>query len=283
MTTYILYHDDADGYASALSAYMVYGEKANYICVQYGQPFPVQNLSKSDTIFILDFSYSRDILEDVHNKVNNLVIIDHHETASQQLDGLDYAIFDMNKSGARLSWEYFNPNFPVPEIILLVEDRDLWRFNLENTKAFDAGMRSSGKYKQITFWKEVLDNIDLFRQIIHDGQLLVKDLNARVNAFVKNPSKYKLTMINNHKVAIFNTTYDISELGNIFNTTLDIDYSISYFFTNTGELVLSYRGRNDGVHVGELCKAMGGGGHHAAAGCKLSLSDGIDWLKKIYG
>jgi nanoRNase/pAp phosphatase (c-di-AMP/oligoRNAs hydrolase) len=88
--------------------------------------------------------------------------------------------------------------------------------------------------------------------------------------------------IDGHKVAIYNTTDNISELGNAFNTTLDIDYSISYFFTNEGELVLSYRGKKGHVHVGDLCKKLGGGGHAAAAGVKLPIEAGLAWLKKIY-
>lgn len=282
MTTYVLYHDDADGYASALAAYMKLGDEASYICVQYGQDFPIKNLNCIDNVFILDFSYKKEILEEVHNKVVNLVVIDHHETAMQDLDHLDYAIFDMSKSGARLSWEYFNPDIQVPNLILLVEDRDLWKFTLEDTKAFDAGMRSTGRYKEIKYWKEVLTETSLFQQIVHDGKLLVKDLEGRVNSFIKNPSKYKLVDIDGHKVAIFNTTNDISELGNAFNTELDVDYSISYFFTNKGELVLSYRGKKGHVHVGELCKKFGGGGHAASAGVKLDLLAGIEWLKKYY-
>ncbi len=283
MTTYVLYHDDADGYASAMAAYMVYEDRATYISVQYGQAFPIDNLTKSDNVFILDFSYKKEILEEVHSKVALLVVLDHHETAMQDLDHLDYAIFDMSKSGARLSWEYFHPDISVPILVKLVEDRDLWKFDHFDTKAFDAGMRATGQYKNIKFWKEVLLSTSLYGSIVTEGRVLVKNLDGRVNSFVKNPDKYKLVSIGEHIVAVYNTTTDISELGNVFNQHLDIDYSISYFFTNKGELVLSYRGKQDGPHVGELCKALGGGGHAAAAGCKLDLVAGAEWLKKIYG
>ena len=284
MTTYVLYHDDADGYASAMCVYLISGDKASYIPVQYGQVFPIflNDLKQTDNIFILDFSYKEEILETVRSKVGSLTVIDHHETAMRDLEHLSYAIFDMSKSGARLSWEYFHPNTPAPMIVKLVEDRDLWKFTLEDTKAFDAGMRSTGKYKDIKYWVEVHRNPSLLEQLIHDGRLLVKDLESRVNSFVKNPSKYKLVDIDGHKVAVYNTTDNLSELGNAFNTTLDIDYSISYFFTNEGELVLSYRGKKGHVHVGDLCKKLGGGGHAAAAGVKLPIEAGLAWLNNIY-
>ena len=284
MTTYVLYHDDADGYASAMCVYLISGDKASYIPVQYGQVFPIflNDLKPTDNIFILDFSYKEEILETVRSKVGSLTVIDHHETAMRDLEHLSYAIFDMSKSGARLSWEYFHPNTPAPMIVKLVEDRDLWKFTLEDTKTFDAGMRSTGKYKDIKYWVEVHRNPSLLEQLIHDGRLLVKDLESRVNSFVKNPSKYKLVDIDGHKVAVYNTTDNISELGNAFNTTLDIDYSISYFFTNEGELVLSYRGVKGRVHVGDICQKLGGGGHAAAAGVKLPIEAGLAWLNNIY-
>ncbi|NYU10885.1 hypothetical protein A8O28_16815 [Enterobacteriaceae bacterium CCUG 67584] len=36
--TAVLYHNDADGFASALAAWLVYGDNANYIPVRYGEP-----------------------------------------------------------------------------------------------------------------------------------------------------------------------------------------------------------------------------------------------------
>ncbi|WP_181034873.1 hypothetical protein [Cronobacter sakazakii] len=36
--TAVLYHNDADGFASALAAWLRYGEEAHYIPVRYGEP-----------------------------------------------------------------------------------------------------------------------------------------------------------------------------------------------------------------------------------------------------
>ncbi len=40
MTTTILYHNDADGFAAALAAWLRYGDNAHYIEVAYGKPVP---------------------------------------------------------------------------------------------------------------------------------------------------------------------------------------------------------------------------------------------------
>lgn len=36
--------------------------------------------------------------------------------------------FDMEKSGARLAWDFFQPYRPTPALVTAVEDRDLWRW-----------------------------------------------------------------------------------------------------------------------------------------------------------
>ena len=50
-------------------------------------------------------------------------------------------IFCQAKSGARLAWEFFHPNTPCPLLLQHIEDQDLWRFSLLDTKVFCAGLR----------------------------------------------------------------------------------------------------------------------------------------------
>src|SRR5581483_4605210 len=47
--------------------------------------------------------------------------------------------FDMNKAGCRLTWEHFNHrDDPPPFLVELVEDRDLWRFNIPCSRELNA-------------------------------------------------------------------------------------------------------------------------------------------------
>ena len=54
-------------------------------------------------------------------------------------------LLDNNKSGALLSWEYFCPSEPVPNLIAYISDSDLWQFKNYNTKAFMQYLRSQPK------------------------------------------------------------------------------------------------------------------------------------------
>jgi hypothetical protein len=43
-------------------------------------------------------------------------------------------MFDMEKSGCLLTWEWFFKNRQPPQALLAVNDRDLWKFELPWTR-----------------------------------------------------------------------------------------------------------------------------------------------------
>jgi hypothetical protein len=45
-------------------------------------------------------------------------------------------------SGARLAWDFFWPDKQVPDLINFIEDRDLWRFAMPNSKQFFSGFEA---------------------------------------------------------------------------------------------------------------------------------------------
>ena len=96
-------------------------------------------------VYIVDFSYKRPILLVMADWANSITILDHHKTAQEDLKDLAEetrtrieVLFNMDKSGARLAWEYFHPGADVPELVKYVEDRDLWRFKYIDTSAVNA-------------------------------------------------------------------------------------------------------------------------------------------------
>ena len=103
MKTTVLYHDDTDGFGAAFALWTKFREDATYIPIQYGQPVPdISDDTKN--LYIVDFSYKREICEDLAKKYE-LHIYDHHISAKKELAGLPYAVFDKTKSGCILAWE----------------------------------------------------------------------------------------------------------------------------------------------------------------------------------
>ena len=72
--------------------------------------------------------------------------VDHHKSAmeknpelwnSDEIDGLR----SLEKSGCELTWEWFSPHEPAPEVVQLVGDYDTWTFKYgDRTKAFGEGI-----------------------------------------------------------------------------------------------------------------------------------------------
>lgn len=292
---YVLHHDDNDGYASALALYQIYEDGATYIPVQYGQKFPDIEIDKNTTVYIVDFSYDRATLENVHSKVKMLLVLDHHETAEEDLKGLPYAIYYNKMAGATLCWVYFHPGKPIPYMFQLVEDYDLYKFLLKDTRSFNYGMKALGYDKDLKKWVVVLNSQHVFGEVLSTGDVLKEEVDNRIKKF-KDRKSYKICMDSNGlKFALYNTGELINELAESLyrDEELALDYTMSYFFTREGEVVFSLRSNKDNPSspkvntiAKELANSFGedssGGGHKNAAGCHTSFSKGVSLLALHY-
>jgi len=129
----VLYHADcSDGFGAAWAAWKHLGNDASYMPMEYGTAPP--SLHRNVHVYILDFTFPRDVIGDMHDHCKELVIIDHHGTTAKELEGLPYVVFDERKSGAVLAWEYFHPSAPIPELLRYIMDRDLWQFRLPQSR-----------------------------------------------------------------------------------------------------------------------------------------------------
>jgi oligoribonuclease NrnB/cAMP/cGMP phosphodiesterase (DHH superfamily) len=120
---YILYHADCpDGFGAAYAAWKHLGAQATYLPVQHGNPAP--DLRADATVYLVDFCYPKETLLPIVAQAKQVQVIDHHASAQKDLAEIDLAqypklsvIFDMEKSGAVLTWEYFHPDAPVPDFL----------------------------------------------------------------------------------------------------------------------------------------------------------------------
>lgn len=270
MKNIILYHANcSDGSAAAMAAWLKFGEKAKYIPVQYNNPLP--EIESGSNVHILDFSYPRDILIELHNRSSNLIVLDHHKTAMAALKDLPFATFDLEKSGARLAWEYFHPDRDVPELITLVEDRDLWRFKFEDTKPVAAALALEKDFKSFAPY------VENCAPLIPRGKYKLEFDRVAIDSAVK---KAIATHWFGYTCVIINIGDLISDVGANFYSKYDIDFAVMYFITKEGEFVFSLRSNR--VDVSQIALQFGGGGHAGAAGGKLSMAQGARLLELLY-
>lgn len=124
----VIYHANCwDGFCAAWIARKALGEIEPYPGY-YGQSPP--NVRGRD-VYLLDFSYPREHMRTILGQARFVVVLDHHKTAQEALNGLvdefiqrpdlirtdseanpngqelPFVRFDMERSGGRLAWEYF--------------------------------------------------------------------------------------------------------------------------------------------------------------------------------
>jgi len=258
-----------DGISAAWVAWKVFGDKAQYTPCVYGNPLP--QIEKGDEVYILDFSFPRQVLLDWEKICKKIVLLDHHRTAEADLKGLPFVTFNMEKSGALLAYEYFYPNKPTPWLIQHVSDRDLWKFKLDKSRAFHSYLKSHRFDFKI--WDEINNEMESGQEardlIYAKGEAIEKYQNQIVQNTVDGFSW--VGYLDRHRVAICNATCDWSEIGEyLLKKFPDVEFSVSYWDTADGKRQYSLRSNSD-FDVSEFAKTKGGGGHAKAAGFILPI------------
>lgn len=256
----VIYHAGClDGIAAAYAAYVKFGYSAKYIPFTY-RMIPNLDILKGKEIYVVDFSFKREMYLKLLAVADSVTVLDHHKTAHEEIG--DLVTIDQSKSGAVLAWEYFHPETPVPELFLLVQDRDLWQWQYASTDAFTSYMF----LKPLT-----LENFETamsmsLDDMISKGQIILDYNNnelARASRSVRNVN------ILGYIVPIANVPVSLSsKMGN--QMALGNPFSISYS-DNRDVRMFSLRSTDEGLDVSAIAKVYGGGGHRAASGFSLPL------------
>jgi len=284
----VLYHGGGcrDGFAAAWVMRMLY-QDAEFLPVNYGEPVP--DVDGRD-VFLVDFCYGAFDLVRLVQRNKSVTVLDHHATAEATLkevrDKIDdpdkfVFVFDTTKSGARLAWEWCvresGPNEPFwerdasgvdtprdpPWLVAYVEDRDLWRWALPNSRAVNAAIRLTPL--EFGAWDEMSHCLpeDLIRQglavLQRDAEIVASHVRAAV------PRR-----IAGSVVPAVNATVLTSEIGHeLCQGRL---FAAMYFDDlKAGVRRWSLRSDMGGMDVGAVAKSLGGGGHARAAGFEEAL------------
>lgn len=264
METKVLYHNGCnDGFSAAYCAWTVLGDSAEYIGVSYGEEPPTIN--DGDRVYVVDFSYSRQVMLAMAKIASEIVVLDHHKTAQEALLGLSFANFNMNKSGAVLAWEYWHPDEPVPTLIQYVQDRDLWKKELTISDEVHVTLRSFKMDFQVWDALAKLSYDDFLFIARTIGTPILQKRQQDVEAIA---ATYTWTEIGGYKVPTVHTskpTYT-SDIGHYLCKILpEAPFSAIASDDEDGNTRWGLRSVGN-FDVSEIAKQYGGGGHRNAAG-----------------
>lgn len=258
-----IYHGNcADGFGAAWVVRKALGE-IDFHPGKYQEAPP--DVEGKDVVLV-DFSYKRPVLLEMAASANSILIIDHHKTAAEDLVDLPANVickFDMHHSGAMMTWEHFFPNEIPPPLLLHIEDRDLWRFALKNTRQIQANVFSYPYDFQV--WDNLMATAP--ETLAVEGEAIERKQSKDIHELLGVTTRDMI--IAGHRVHVANLPYTMSsdaghELAN------GMPFAACYWDTPEGR-VFSLRSSDEGVDVSEVAKQYGGGGHRNASGFRMSF------------
>lgn len=267
--TVVIYHGNCrDGFGGALAAWKKFGDEASYIPARTQEAAPEGLVDK--TVYLVDYSYSKQQLDALVAQNSSVIVIDHHKTAEEAVTAFPENVFDLSHSGAVLAWKYFHPDTEVPLLLQYIEDHDLWKFKLPDTRPFGAAL---GEY-EMTFpsWDDLMERLEdatFFAEFVSHGQIIAAYQDKLVESIME--FREKILFQGYEGYAINASRIHRSILGNKLAELNKQEgrepFGIVYY-RYEGHVHCSLRSRDD-FDVRLLAEKYGGGGHTQAASIRV--------------
>lgn len=317
-----------DGVFAALAAYLYHSRlavPAVFIPNSVYNPIKVKDLDHEafNAFYLLDFVGPEGFAIDLCSKGKTVIVLDHHKTAYNALSAkvVNNLVthFDMRRSGATIAFDYFtnklehdmrtrsNRHIPagkdiheettlvdkssLPRVRRLfdyIEDADLWKWKLPQSKAFNSGLRSLNiEYNANT-------NTSLFQQllslevseVIAIGEKELSSNQIRLDAALKfsfivdlgqglfgkclaveNNDMADLRSDLGHQLAAKSLALELRPIGAVAYKAEDVD----------GDLVKVSLRSIEGEDTTKISQAYGGGGHAGASSFMISKKTFDGW------
>ncbi|XP_078440627.1 DHHA1 domain protein [Wolffia australiana] len=220
----VLYHYPCpDGAFAALAAHLYFKAQSLptvFIPNTVYNPVRPENIPFRDVedVYLLDFIGPPEFVAKISSKAKRVIILDHHKTAVEELSRDDHQklsnvtmVIDMKRSGATIAYDFFRDKLlkesmvsdhdainantlgglieeneigRVSRLFKLVEDGDLWRWEIPDSKAFHWGLKDMNIEFNVNRNPSVFDQLLKLdpdsvicrgKDIIHRNQRLIKD------------------------------------------------------------------------------------------------------------
>lgn len=269
----VLYHARcADGTGAAWVAWKKFGNKAEYLPIEPRER--LKKLPQNREIYLLDNSYPAAYLKRLAKVGNRVTIIDHHKTAEKDVLFAQNGVFDLNHSGAVLAWEFFFPDKPTPKLLLHIEDFDLWKFKMSDTKKVSAFFAWAGfEIGEFDALIKQFANVLKKKKMLAKASVLIENEDRLAERLLKNAEQVNFV---GHKILVVNSPILNSQIGARL-WQIKGPFSVVWH-ERKGRRYFSMRSNKDGkFDVSKVAVRYGGGGHPAAAAFSLPISKPFPW------
>ena len=280
-----IHHDKCpDGFTAAWAVDCHFQGKVDHLSANYGAPVP--DAIDGRDVIIVDFSWPADELEKIAGRARSLVVLDHHKSAEANLAGFGEAvttteglklwermrdgkepvralkIFDMDRSGARLTWDFLGRRGTGARLVDYVQDRDLWTWKLPRSREINALICSTPF--SIEAWDLLSMRMDHepFKLADLGGAILMNQEKILADTL---PDVTRRMVIGGYEVPVANLPYFMaSDAAHILNR--GEPFAAVYHDRRDGrKFSLRSSGEEGSVDVSAIAALHGGGGHRNAA------------------
>jgi len=268
----VIYHgrNCPDGFAAALAAWLFYQGRAEFLGLDHGDIKSVADLPALDgrAVYILDFSFSAEILRGIEERAVKLVMLDHHKSAADQLAGFvcrcGVVHFDMHKSGARLAWEFFQRELPVPDLVRFVEDRDIWVWQYPESAGFLAALDmepfSFERWHEVALFEPAQTALYVER-----GRAMDEKFNKLAAGIAEGAQALTFNGVAGLMVNAPGVFHSV--VGDVLSKKSDT-FALMWSVDKSGVIKVGLRSQRD-FNCIPLAESMRGGGHAQACGFKM--------------
>lgn len=240
---------------------------------------------KGKSVVVIDICFDRDIIKQMRKDAKEFVVLDHHKSSEENMKGLDYAIFDMNRSGCQMAWDYFFPGEDRPKFINHIADRDIWTWTDALSRPFTTALFNRYGFLSQEETCDAIETISKFtdeeyNNFVQYGINIQDFENKQVESALKCAVLCDVHLPNGTTVRAWTSDSRLhrSEIGSRLSKREDAKFALMYGYDlKSNEWWISLRSDNNAENVfsvSDIAKMFPkGGGHTCAAG--------FTWYKHI--
>ena len=281
----VLYHgrNCPDGFGAALAAWLYYGEGAEYLGLDHGDVSTLDDLPPvaGRAVYILDFSFEASLMQGIDERAAKLVLLDHHQSAADKLGRFQCRCgavhFDMSQSGAMLSWKFFFPEQPVPDLIRYVQDRDLWHWAFPESAPFLSALDLEPN--EFPRWAEIAAFTP--EQVAEFGQR-GSAMNEKFLSLCRDIAQGAAPITFNGQAGVMVNCPGAftSEVGNMLSAECG-SFALLWSVSKDGTVKVGLRAVPT-FNAIPLAESMGGGGHPQACGFRMGPERLVELLTGVF-
>lgn len=274
--TVILYHGSAcpDGFGAAYAAWKKFGDTAEYYPLARGEELLLE-VCKDAQVFFLDFSYEQEDMDKFVKVAAKLVVLDHHAGVKSVVESMPEFVFDNNRSGAGIAWDYFHPDISRPALMNHIEDDDIYRFALPDTKALITYLETLPF--DFIVWDDLAKKLDepTSREAILTKARAYREYFERLAEL--SVERAKLVSFEGHET-YFASSPPLKSLKSLIGNQLAKKHGPLALVVSAHPLGYGISIRGDGsIDVAKIAQKYGGNGHASSAGFHISANAQLPW------